>query len=154
MPRPCSICSGPEEKHHAIDEAILHREPFRGIARRYAVSHDSVGRHRVHIPAHMARSADAAEVASADSLLTKVADLEAQARRLLAKSEKCGKLAVSVAALRELRNVVELLARITGELRSEHVALNVQVISEEAAERVARAFLVRRGLIETEAHET
>src|SRR5258708_6523879 len=78
----------------------------------------AVLRHKAHLAERVARAHDAQEVAGADTLLSKIGELEATGRRLLTKAERGGKLGVSVGALRELRGVVELLARVTGELKS------------------------------------
>lgn len=113
----CRICPRPDREQ--IDSMLLRGTSLRDIARQCATTtKDSLHRHRAHVSERVALAHDAAEVASADNLLSKIADLETTARRLLAKSEKGGKLAVSVSALRELRGVVELLGKISGELKT------------------------------------
>jgi hypothetical protein len=51
MPRPCSICTHPEVQ--AMDQALQAGERFAGVARRFAVSEDALGRHARHTPARL-----------------------------------------------------------------------------------------------------
>lgn len=114
--RTCSIC--PRTDRERIDAALVTGSPLRAIAGQTGTSKSALERHRPHVTERMALARDAHEVAAADTLLAKVGELESRARHLLEKSERQGQLGTSVAALRELRQVVELLARVTGELES------------------------------------
>jgi hypothetical protein len=114
--RTCSIC--PRSDRDRVDAALVSGSPLRAIAGQTGTSKSSLERHRRHVTERMALAHGAQEVAAADTLLAKVGELESRARHLLQKSERRGQLGVSVAALRELRQVVELLARVTGELES------------------------------------
>jgi hypothetical protein len=137
MAMTCRVCvHGDRER---IDAELLRGVPTRTIGDQYGPSHQSLLRHRQHVAEHVALAHDAREIAGADTLLAKVADLERQARRLLDKSERQGKLGVSVAALRELRGIVELLARVTGELETGVV---VNVLASPEWSGVQRRLLV------------
>lgn len=55
MARACTICTHPERV--AIDHALVAGEPYRGIARRFAVSDDAVERHAAHhLPALLTKA--------------------------------------------------------------------------------------------------
>jgi predicted RNase H-like nuclease (RuvC/YqgF family) len=114
--RTCSTCRRTDRER--IDAAIVTGTPLRAIARQFETSKDAVHRHSDHVVARVATAHEARETASATTLLAKAAELESKARHLLEKSEQRGQLGTSVAALRELRQIVELLARISGELES------------------------------------
>lgn len=114
--RTCSIC--PRTDRERIDAALVTGSPLRAIAGQTGTSKSALERHRPHVTERMALAHEAQEVAAADTVLAKVRGLERTARHLLEKSERKGQLGISVAALRELRQVVELLARVTGELES------------------------------------
>lgn len=64
MGRTCSICTHPERV--AIDKALVAGESNRAISRRFHVSKDAVARHRAeHLPATLAKAAEAQEKANA-----------------------------------------------------------------------------------------
>jgi len=133
MPRTCTICMHPDRE--AIDAALVAGEPYRGIAQRYAASPDAVFRHRSdHVTATLVRAADAAEVARADSLLGQLGELRADARRIGGKAEALGELKTALAGVRELVRIVELTAKLVGEL-DERPVVNVLVAPEWLAVR-------------------
>ena len=128
MPRVCTVCVHAERE--AIDRALLAGEPYRGIAQRYAASPDAVFRHRSdHLPAALAQAREATEVARADSLLDQLAELRADARRIGGKAEGAGDLKTALAGVRELVRIVELTAKLVGEL-DERPTVNVLVEPE------------------------
>jgi len=118
MPRTCSICG--HTARAAIDEALVTGEPFRNIAKQYGVGSTALFRHsKSHLPARLTKAAAAAEVANADDLLAKVTALETKAAFLGQKAERGGDLRCALVAVRELTRIVELLARLTGQLGPE-----------------------------------
>jgi hypothetical protein len=77
MSRTCTICTHPQREK--IDHALLAEESFRSIAERFGVSATALLRHKEdHIPAHLAQSKEAEEVARADNLT-------AELRRIMAR---------------------------------------------------------------------
>ncbi len=148
----CTVCRHPARKQ--IDQALVRGERFRDLARRTSIGKDSLVRHRDrHLPAMLVkvRAQEAQEIASAESLTAKILAIETEARRLGQKAEETGDLRAALLALRELTRLVELGARLSGELRGDRVAVNVN-LSPEAAQKMAEVYLARRGhLIETEA---
>jgi hypothetical protein len=74
-------------------------------------------RHRGnHLPAAMAHAQAAAEVAQADGLLGQLQQLQADARRIGSKAEDAGDLKTALMGVRELVRIVELTAKMVGEL--------------------------------------
>ena len=146
MPRPCTICSHP--KRIEIGKAHLEGRAYRGIARDFAVGEDAVGRHlKAHLPAAAQRAraaASAREVLQGDGILAELAELSRDAKRLQAKAERRGNLAVAISAVRELARQVELKARIIGELRDKQISVQTVVLDPGTAERMATIFLQRR----------
>lgn len=135
MPRTCSVCGRPERE--AIDAALLAGAPLRNIAEKYGLSVTAVHRHKSgHILAAMAEAKDAADVASADSLLGQVRDLQAKTLKLLAKAEKAGDLRTAVSAIGQARGNLELLGKLAGQLQAP--AVNILIMPEWT---VARATL-------------
>jgi hypothetical protein len=118
MPQRCSICIHPQRD--AINAALLAGEPLRAIAGRFGTSRPALQRHKAeHLPVKLAEAQAAAEAARADSLLDQVRALQAKTLGILDKAERAGDLRTAIAAIREARGNVDLLARLAGELRNE-----------------------------------
>jgi len=117
MPRPCTICAHPE--HHAINVALVNRDPYRNITQDYGVSKYALTRHaKEHLPELLARAKDAVEIAEADSLLDRVEGLYKRTEAILEAAESNSEWALALAAIRECRGNLELLGRVTKELES------------------------------------
>jgi hypothetical protein len=121
MPRRCSVCTHPQVEK--INAALVAGDAsVRSLASLYAVSESALRRHKSnHLPATLARAQDAAEVANADGLLNQVEDLRSKAYSILLKAEAAGDLRTALAAIREARGCLELLARLLGELQEQPV---------------------------------
>ena len=128
MPRVCSVCTHPDRP--AIDQALAGGKPLRETSALFRVSEDALWRHREdHLPATLAKAAEAAEAARADDLLAEVRDLKARALGILDTAEAAGDLRAAVAAIREARGCIELLAELAHELDRRPV-LNVLLLPE------------------------
>ncbi len=138
MPRVCTVCS--HEDRDAVDEAVvLGSVSIREIARRFGLSHDAVSRHKAHISAALSRLVAEREEAGPASALQRLEELYAKADQVLTAATAEGKASLSLAAIRELRSIVETLAKITGELdeRPTVQVLNVATSPEWVAVRSA-----------------
>jgi hypothetical protein len=101
------------------------------------VTEQSIRRHKAdHLPAALTKAQDAAEVAQADDLLAQVRDLQAKALSILATAEAQGDLRTALAAIREARGNLELLAKLLGEL-DERPQVNIVLAPEWLAIRAA-----------------
>src|SRR4051794_4254424 len=113
MPRHCTVCDHPER--NTIDVALVGNEALRTIADHWSVSKTALIRHKAdHLPVHLAQAQAAEKVSQADELLVKVAEIEAEAKRIARKAEKAGNLGVAMSGIRELARLVELLAKLRG----------------------------------------
>ena len=110
----CTVCS--HDDREAIDEALVAGRTLRDIARQHGVSKDAVSRHRSHVSQALSRVVAAREEAGPRSALARLEDLHGRATRVLDAAEGEGKASLSLAAIKELRGLVETIARITGEL--------------------------------------
>lgn len=135
----CKICH--HEDREAIDAAIVAGKTLRDIASQADVSKDSVARHKGHISAVLSRVVAEREEAGPRSALARLEDLHDRATRVLDAAEGEGKATLSLAAIKELRGLVETIARITGELdeRPNVQVLNVSTAPEWLAIRAALA---------------
>ncbi len=90
---------------------------YRHIAARYGVSTGALQRHvREHQPELLAKAHEAEQTAKADRLLTDIRKLQAHTLMMLRDAEKAGDLRTALAAVREARGNVEMLARLRGQL--------------------------------------
>jgi hypothetical protein len=113
----CTICSSDEREQ--IDQQLLAGVPLRQIASRFNRSKDAVRRHRVaHVSAHLAAvvAEQRARVGPATAL-DRVEELIERVTCVLDAAEQDGQAKLILDAAREIRALVELLARINGELR-------------------------------------
>lgn len=118
MPMSCKTCGHPDLE--LIDAALVGNASKRSIAQHFDLSPHSVTRHADHhLPATLSRAADAAETTRADDLLARIDRLESEASGALDRLKADGDDRGVLAAVRELSRIVELLARIRGELPSE-----------------------------------
>ena len=133
----CSICS--HDDRESIDEAIVAGRTYRDIARQWDVSKDAVARHKSHVSHALSRVVAQREEAGARSALDRLEDLHARATTFLDAAEAEGKASMGLAAIRELRGLVEMIAKITGELdeRPNVQVLNVSTAPEWLAIRAA-----------------
>jgi hypothetical protein len=116
MPRSCTICT--HDESHAINVALVHRDPYRHVATRYEVSTGALQRHaREHLPALLVKAKDAVEVAEADSLLDRVEGLYKRTEAILEAAESNSEWSTALQAIRECRGNLELLGRVTKELQ-------------------------------------
>lgn len=123
MPRSCTVCTHPDRRR--IDEELVSGTPLRNVAEQFRLKPTSLHRHdHNHIPTALAKAHNAQQVAAADGLLERLEDLTTEAHRLKTKAEKGGDLRTALSAVRELVRMVELLAKLRGELdESPKVAL-------------------------------
>ena len=142
----CRICRHP--KHAAINEALLGGATLRAVAKQFGLG--SIGvihnhRQRGHIPLAMQAAAGAEKVLEAESLLAKLQMIEGDDRRILIKAEGARNFSAAIAAVRELRGVVDSVGRITGAIRDRATVTVELNVSESDSLKMAIVYLQRRG---------
>ena len=146
MARTCKCCAHPRRAE--LDrELVANQRPYRSIAQDFAVSPDSVFRHqRDHLPKLLLQAEGAKDIAQADDLLAQLKQLNGKARELAAKAESAGDYRTALMAIRELTRLLELTAKLTGELdeRAHHNELHVHLPPDRAL-AVARTYVARHG---------
>jgi len=125
MAQECSICT--HSRRAEIDQAIARGDAHRAIAREFGVSRHALDRHKKngHIAQQIAKAAEAKEIAQAENLLSKITTLQETADRILDQAERAGDLRAACAAIREVRGVLELMAKVTGELKGDGPTINI-----------------------------
>lgn len=107
----CSICT--HDDREAIDEALIGGVSYRNIAKRHAVTPSALTRHR---RGHLSPQIVAVQAARGESVADRVERLYDRASAILTAAESSGQGALTLAAIRELRSLCELLGRLSGEL--------------------------------------
>jgi len=129
-----------------MDKLLLRGEQLNVIARRFSVSPDAIFRHKKHMQVVMVKAAavtNEKDVAYGSSLLAEVARIRADAERLQLESESRRDLRGALRAIHERLAVVELEAKLSGQIETsqKNVTINVQAISTEEAVEYARDIL-------------
>jgi hypothetical protein len=114
VPRACTVCMSPDRD--AVDAAIVERVPFRTIAHRFAVTRDAAMRHRAHVSASLMAVQRRRDTRNGETLADRIESLYTRASAILDAAETEGRSTVALAAVRELRAIVELLGKLTGEI--------------------------------------
>ncbi len=123
MPRRCTICDHAQRAE--IDQALVRGATLWEIAGNFGISKSAVHRHaESHIPEVLKHALRAEEAAHGDALLGQVLDLRDRALGVLDKAESAEDHRTALAAIREARATVELLAKLVGEL-DERPVINV-----------------------------
>ena len=115
MPNPCTVCQHPERE--AVDHHLVNGRSNRAVARQYDLGREAIRNHRTrHVPETLTKARRAQEEAHADDLLDQVRQLRDRALGILERAEAADDHKVALAAIREARATVELLAKLVGEL--------------------------------------
>jgi hypothetical protein len=135
--RTCTVCS--HDSRAEIDQSLAEGMPNRRIATQYSLSEASVRRHHdSHLPAALSKAHEVEVVARADDLLGRVESLQTRTLAVLEAAEENGELRTALAAIREARGNLELLAKLLGEL-DERPQVNVILIDARVRDAIIRA---------------
>jgi len=114
MARQCTVCAHTDAKK--INKQLVEGVALDTLANTYKLTKAALHRHQQHIPKQLVKAQEAREMASADVLMGRVASLNAKAEDVYKRALKADNLNAAIAAVRELRGITELYAKITGEL--------------------------------------
>ena len=142
MPKTCTICC--HERRDEIDRALMAGEPLRDITGRVQIAKSALHRHKQHLSATLVKARESQDVAHADQLLEQLRELTIEARRIKQKAEAKKDYRTALAAVRELSRIVEIVAKIRGEIdtRAEVNVMNLR-LDAETAKRIGETFLAR-----------
>jgi hypothetical protein len=129
--RPCSVCTASSRAR--IDSELAGGAPLPPIAKRFRLSVDALRRHKhAHLSPALTKVAieryGAESAATAfDSVVNRVESLVGRLESLLTLAEEKGALTGGSNVAREIRQSLELIARLRGDLddRPQHVTVNV-----------------------------
>jgi hypothetical protein len=141
VPKSCTICASSQR---SVIEKDMLTDSLREVARRHKTSKDIVHRHRKHLQIATTAAAEARGPEHGEEVLAQLKELNSKARALVAKAETAGDARTALLGIRELKGLLELQAKLTGqlELKSQHNSLHLHLAPERAAQ-VAQAYLSR-----------
>lgn len=144
MPRHCKICTHPARDE--IDALLLEGESTRTLAKRFERSHSAMYRHAtLHLANRIRVALEARETSQSAKLIAQVRELQRKAQQLLHLAESDGDFRTALAGVRELARLIELVAKLTGELKPPQVnVLAVQQLDPATLKRMATTFLSRK----------
>ena len=118
---------------------------MREITGHVPIRKSALHRHKQHLQTTLTQAKSAEEVLRGESLLEDLQDLGAEANRLKQKAERSGDLRTAMAGLRELARLIEIRARVAGELKDREINLNVLNVNvdDSTARRIAETYLAR-----------
>jgi hypothetical protein len=125
MPPVCRVCIHPE--HTEIDQQLVSGTSLRNIAKQFGTSATGLHRHRKHLPSRLVKAERAAQVADAGTLLDQVKNLLGNAQRLTEQAEQAQQLDVALRGIREVRGILELLGKLSGELQQNGMRIGISV---------------------------
>ena len=113
----CEICTHPDKE--TINQRLLQGCSVRKVAEEFDVGRMSVQRHRHnHLPHELVKSKKLQEMQEADELVNRIDDLYQQGYEILKEARTQQKFSQAVMAIKEARSSLELLAKISGDLKS------------------------------------
>lgn len=127
----CKACNHP--KQDEINEQLVRSVSLRRLEKRYGISHQALADHkRNHLsPALVALTKEGRLQGSAKSILVHLEDLRDQTDAILEASRKSGNVQQALGAIRTCLGLLELIAKITGELDERpQVTVNLQQTQE------------------------
>jgi hypothetical protein len=146
MPK-CKVCTHPKQSE--IDSLIMVDGATKDIARRFAVSIQSLARHRRHYTLKLAQSATPKllKKIDVDDIVTKVDAAEREAQSMMQDARQAGDIRTALTAIDTLKSLWKFLADIKGWMNKAQQpvtnnTLNVY-IDEATARRIAKDYLER-----------
>ena len=143
MGMPCSVCASPHR--HAVDADLVKGESARAIGLKFKLGERAIQRHRLaHLsPPIAAVQAERAE-AGARPIVARLEAVLAKVECLVEQAEREGSSGVMLAAAREARSGIELLARLSGEL-DERPQVTVNVLASPEVQALMTTLLAALG---------
>ena len=118
MPRSCSICA--REDVEQINQDIFNNVPFETMRDKYGASVGALHRHKEHTKMqYMAAKQVEATIQDPSAVMQRIAELDQRAEALYKSAVKAEDRLNATRALKEMREILTLYARMTGELNQQ-----------------------------------
>ncbi len=124
MARKCKACG--HKKRKEIDRDLIANVPYRTMTLTYDITRQSLIRHKDnHLPKGLVKAKEVKEVIQAGNLLERLIGLQLEARQILGKVKVTENFTTALAAIRELSRLMEIEAKVTGEIKEASVQVNI-----------------------------
>jgi hypothetical protein len=128
LAKQCTVCAHADADR--INAEIVEGATLDALSKAYGLTMAALHRHKKHIPAQLVKAQEAQEVAAADTLMGRIVALDTKAENVYRQAAAAKNLNAAIAAVRELRGITELYAKITGELQAAQTVNNIIVAPE------------------------
>ena len=141
MARPCTVCTHLDRQE--IDLELTGGATFAAIANKHEVSRDSLARHKAsHLTPALVKVAHQRQAeAGAITAYERLEGLVLRANRLLDRAERKGSLTAGAQILGQLRQTLETIARITGELDDRPTVNVLNILNDPSWQTVRNALM-------------
>ena len=127
MSRKCIVCESSDRDK--IEKMMVSGQSFRDIERQFRIDKSSLHRHKKnHLPSALIKAKKGKEIVKATNLVEEISRLKRKAENIAKKAEERGDYRTALAGIRELTRIVELLAKMQGEMKDQTV--NIVLNSE------------------------
>ena len=134
--RYCETCGHPE--CNDINLALLSGETLRSIAQRTGLSHSSISRHKLNcLPQDLLQARLSKNLLDSDFLLAKASKLFRAVEQALEKAQQTGTTSSVLAAAREIRPTLELLAKFSTQSKTTTEQPDIRITAEFSGLRTA-----------------
>lgn len=124
----CTVCRHPQTE--AISLELLQQVPMRQIADKYGLSLSAIARHKKHVPASLAKTEEAQHVAEASNVMQKIIELDRRVDEIYTQATNANDPGLALKALKEMRGITELYAKLAGEISSAKTVNNIIITPE------------------------
>ncbi len=128
MPRVCTVCT--HDERHAINVALVHREPYRRIAARFDVSTTALQRHsQDHLPQLLVEASRSLEQHEGLDVVKQLKAANSVVWEVLQDARTSGEPETVLRAVDRVQKQIELQARLLGDL-DERPVVNLNLSPE------------------------
>ena len=123
---------------------LLRGESHCAVAQQFTVPRGAVARHLKHVSTALTQARKLREVEDGKSILIQLRELILEVEQVITRADRAGDYRAALVALREKTRLVELEARLTGELNEKPETKIVNLnFDAETARRLTETFLAR-----------
>jgi len=137
MARICSACR--HEHVESINLELFDKTPLRKVSEKYGLSLSAVARHAKHLPPELFQPA---EVRRATAAIERIGVLDQRVDEIYQAATAGNDPKLALRALKELRGIIELYSRLTGELQNAGTVNNTLVLAQAPEWLSTRALLL------------
>ncbi len=138
MARVCTVCR--HDRRHDVEVALVRREPYRDIARRFSVSKDALSRHtKEHLPDRLLKAQEHEDVREALDVVAQLKVINDASLAILKEARDEGEPGTALRAIDRIHKQIELQATLLHQLDEGSRVNNDVVIAPHAQVAIVQA---------------